>query len=184
MMSTSHQLVAAGGWSVALAALHSRGALSANEAIFSAPIVLAMSLGPDIDIRLGSLVQDLLGGHRGWTHTLLALGVVTVFSYALFGAVTTATPGLSLGSPLLYTAAASWGWLSHMLADTCTRGGVPWLKPFTGKRYSWNLCLTGSWREWIIVALWLAACGLATVRLISVGSSIDKIRQNVHKIDA
>lgn len=105
-----------------------------------AGVVLVASLLPDIDsdesaIRqatgtarhtgcLGwivSLAVRVFGGHRALTHTLLAWGLLSWIVLVYFH-------GNMLG------VAFSVGYLSHLLADSLTVAGVPWLWPLWGGR--------------------------------------------------
>ena len=53
------------------------------------------------------------------------------------------------------------GYLSHILADACTIGGVPLLGPFSRERFSWVPLRTGSPAEWVLTAvLWCIALPL------------------------
>ena len=87
-------------------------------------------------------VRTVAGGHRGRTHTLLAL--------ALLGA-----GAWYLGLPpwaLAFLAA----YASHLLADSLTRSGIPLFWPLAGRRFHllpFGIKLsTGSWVEYVIVA--------------------------------
>lgn len=82
------------------------------------------ALLPDIDhpqsyitsfIPFGFLVAKVIGGHRGITHSLVALAI---------GALA-ARPLVSDEYLLIFVAA----YLSHLMADMCTADGVPLLLP-------------------------------------------------------
>src|SRR5829696_7196576 len=48
-----------------------------------------------------------------------------------------------------------WGYLFHILADSCTKGGTPLLAPFLRKRFSLLPLRTGSWPEHVLaLGLW------------------------------
>lgn len=106
------------------------------------------SLLPDIDhpgSKIGralypiAWVVNKLFGHRGATHSLLALFLTSV----LF-----VLPAFLLESvlALLYTQFAigvSVGFLSHLILDMSTKSGVPLLHPFSGKSFRIARLTTG-----------------------------------------
>lgn len=109
---------------------------------------------PDLDhpksalgrrLRLISLPLSAVVGHRGITHSLLAVS-------ALLGLLIYATSAPFLGrwdgliSPLII------GYLSHILGDSMTPSGVPLLWPHK-RRFSFNLFKTWSWQETAFVGL-------------------------------
>lgn len=87
-------------------------------------VVLAVVLfvvgcvAPDADQRhsLAGRWVHLPLVHRGWTHTVWALGLVTL---------------VSLWEPTRYLWAMSAGMLTHCLLDSVSRAGVVWGYPFT-----------------------------------------------------
>lgn len=87
-------------------------------------------------------VRTVAGGHRGRTHTLLAL--VLLFG----GAWYIGLPPWALAFLVAYA--------SHLLADSLTRSGIPLLWPLAGRRFHllpFGIKLTtGSWVEYVIVA--------------------------------
>ncbi len=103
-----------------------RFALAAMGAVIGA-------LLPDLDaqssllqtVRVGGIAPFALParglsrafGHRGATHSLLALGVLALLALPLLGIEPLAWLGLLLG------------YLSHLLGDACTKSGVPLLFP-------------------------------------------------------
>jgi membrane-bound metal-dependent hydrolase YbcI (DUF457 family) len=70
--------------------------------------------------------------HRG------AIGLIAI------GAAMTAAGSALLLNPWLMALAAAGGYLSHIVADACTKGGVPafWPISIQGKRW-WNIRLLG-----------------------------------------
>ena len=96
-------------------------------------------------VRLISLPFSALFGHRGMTHSLVAVGMVA----GLLGLVTHS--GVLAGVSWI-VAPLSVGYLSHLLGDAFTPGGVPlfWPKP---KTYSLNWFKTGSFWETGMVGL-------------------------------
>jgi inner membrane protein len=87
--------------------------------------------------------------HRGITHSITALIIITAGVYALFG--------------LIVASAAAVGYASHLTADAMTRAGVPLLLPVTGRKFHllppgarWR---TGGKMEYLLAAA-LALAGL------------------------
>ncbi|KAF0224346.1 MAG: putative membrane-bound metal-dependent [Rhodospirillaceae bacterium] len=142
MMAGSHIAVGAALWAVT-------ARLSGLEAVDPQSLAAAAlgALLPDIDhphswagrkVRFISVPLSLLLGHRGLTHSALAV---------LAGAVLLAIMGTGwLAAPVVV------GYLSHLLADGLTPSGVPLLWPHK-RRFSLNLCRTGSVTEIAIVAV-------------------------------
>lgn len=109
---------------------------------------------PDLDhpesalgrrMLLVSVPISSLCGHRGVTHSLLAV-VVLLW---LLVAVTTLPAYQHLAwliTPLII------GYLSHILGDSLTPSGVPLLWPRKGN-YSFNLFKTRSWQETVCVGI-------------------------------
>ncbi len=85
-------------------------------------------------------------GHRGVTHSLLAVAAMLLF-LAEKGAG-------SIAAPLAV------GYLSHLAADGLTPSGVPLLWPIK-YRFSLGICRTGSVMEMIVVGIILLAVGWA-----------------------
>ena len=85
-------------------------------------IGLLGSTAPDIDYRIGL-------EHRTITHSILVLAISTLFIYLIH-------PG----------AAAVWGltYLSHLVLDSLTISGVPFMYPFNKKKFGLKLVKTGS----------------------------------------
>ncbi len=150
MMAGSHMVVGAALWAVTARA---GGLEPAEPAALS--IALAGSLLPDIDhpqswagrkMRVVSVPLSMLVGHRGVTHSLLAV----VAALAVLAGLGDAGPWAPLAV----------GYLSHLLADALTPSGVPLLWPHR-RRFSLNLCRTGSVVEIGLVAAIAAAGGWA-----------------------
>lgn len=109
---------------------------------------------PVISVPLSALV-----GHRGMTHSLLA---VTVLLIALV-AVTTASalpfnsgtlsvlPGGAFNNFSQLVPALIIGYLSHILGDSMTPSGVPLFWP-RKRTYSFRLFKTWSWQETVFTA--------------------------------
>lgn len=127
---------------------------------------LVGALLPDIDHpkswlgrRLSFIALPLAAifGHRGITHSLLALvGVVwAMYQVLLHGALEQHWRMAALG--------VGAGYLSHLLGDFATHGGVPWLWPLK-RRFSLPLTFrTGTWFERLLFFV----LGLGTVYLLT-----------------
>lgn len=150
MMAGSHMVVGAALWAVT--------AKLAGHPPAEPQALAAATLGallPDIDhpqswagrkLRVVSVPLALVFGHRGITHSLLAVaGAIALL--AVMG-----TGGMA--------APVAIGYLSHLLADALTPSGVPLLWP-SRRRFTLNLCDTGSVVELGLVALVAAAGGWA-----------------------
>jgi len=87
--------------------------------------------------------------HRTFSHSIVSLIMVTGAAYELH-------PGLTI--PVML------GYLSHLLADSLTIQGIPWLWP-SPKRYRIGRIQTGSLSDHLIglVALFLALAGWASL---------------------
>lgn len=119
---------------------------------------------PDIDHPNSTIRQrtGVLGwlaggwfGHRGFTHTLVALAIVS------------AACGLWLPGALALAIGA--GYASHLLLDALTRSGIPLLWPVTSRAVKLLprplQVRTGSWREAVfLVAMWAALAGVMLAR--------------------
>jgi inner membrane protein len=150
MMAGSHMVVGAALWAVA--------ANLAGHSVVEPPALAAAAFGallPDIDhpqswagrkMRVVSVPLAMIVGHRGITHSLLAVAAALVI-LALMGTGWMAAPVVV-------------GYLSHLLADGLTPSGVPLLWP-SRRRFTLNLCRTGSVVEIGLVALIALAGGWA-----------------------
>lgn len=104
--------------------------------------ILANQLGgiaPDIDQptapfwrnlpiggAIGRVIDKLLGGHRFITHSILGLGLFGFLLNLLLTAMQPIMPDVDIG---VVWAAFMIGMLSHLVMDTFTKEGVPWLLP-------------------------------------------------------
>ena len=141
MMAVSHMVMGAALWAVSAKL---GGANPAEPQALGAAVLGALL--PDIDhpqswagrkLRVVSVPLSLLVGHRGVTHSALAvIGCLAVL----------ATMGMGwMAAPVVI------GYLSHLLADSLTPSGVPLLWP-SRRRFTLNLCETGSLVEMLLVA--------------------------------
>jgi membrane-bound metal-dependent hydrolase YbcI (DUF457 family) len=146
--------------------------LANTHSVLALPIALALvtlgALLPDLDHPDGRLANErvfgipvlkpfawLLGkifGHRGATHSLLALAGLIALGEVSLLPWAWAHLGLIIG----------WGYAFHLLADMLTKRGVPLLwplgwdfgfPPFRALRFT-----TGTWPEALIVAFLTLAC--------------------------
>lgn len=99
------------------------------------------SVVPDVDLpdsKLGHIIKPVskfinkVFGHRTFTHSGLWLipfvGLAWYFYNTEYFAV---FAGMFIGL------------LSHLISDTLTKGGVPWLWPFKKKRYTFSVIKSG-----------------------------------------
>ena len=126
------------------------------------------ALLPDIDhpkswlgrrLPFLSLPLSAIFGHRGITHSLLAVvGMVWGLHHAL--------THWDLSHHWRWAGVGvAVGYLSHLLGDFATHGGVPWLWPYT-QRFSLPLTFrTGSWFErMLFFAFWAGTLYLLILR--------------------
>lgn len=95
---------------------------------------------PDIDHptsrvgkRLSSIskIINTLFGHRGFTHSILA---VLLFAYSLF-ILTSIIPEVLIGFYLPFALGLIVGYASHLLLDMMTVSGIPLLYPFSKQSF-------------------------------------------------
>ncbi len=119
---------------------------------------LVGSVFPDIDHPRSSIAQQSLlfegvsravsslGGHRGVVHSLFACSFFTAALYVF----------LNHGG---FGGAIAWGfgfgYLTHLLGDSMTKGGIAWLRPFRDRKVRGPL-RTGSTAEELLLVLLLA----------------------------
>lgn len=143
--------------------------------------VLANQLGgiaPDIDQPtaplwrnlpvgryLGRVFGVLLGGHRFLSHSLLGLGLFAVLARLFLEFIQPLMPRVDIGFVWM---AFVIGMVSHLIMDTLTKEGVPWLLPLPVKFgfppvRAWRIT-TGKAAEMyivlpvlVVVTIWLAA---------------------------
>lgn len=141
MMAASHVVVGASAWAVAAGLSDLPGA--DPQALTAAALG---ALLPDIDhpqswagrrLRIVSVPLSALVGHRGITHSLVAV-IAALAALAVLGSTYAAAP-------------VAVGYLSHLAADALTPSGVPLLWP-SRRRFTVNLCSTGSLTEVALVA--------------------------------
>lgn len=150
MMAGSHVVVGVALWAVTA---NVAGAPIADPQALAAAAFGALL--PDIDhpqswagrkMRVVSVPLSLLVGHRGITHSALAVLAASALLMTMgFGWV---------------AAPVAVGYLSHLLADGLTPSGVPLLWP-SKRRFTLNLCRTGGIVEIVLVAAIAVAGGWA-----------------------
>lgn len=134
---------------------------SVEGVIFISGTVIG-SLFPDIDHRgsyigrkakVTSAITHFLFGHRGVTHSPIAMGIFTFLLYFLSKAF--------IVSPLvkLWFVGFFLGILSHIFLDMLTKGGVPLLFPFSKNRISLTNMKTGSVWENVVMIIMVIVCG-------------------------
>ena len=152
MMAGSHVALGGAAW---LACAPHLGLPALSPVLLG--LAITGALLPDIDhprswvgrrVRPLSDVLGALFGHRGVTHSLLAL--VGCAALLLHGAV-----------PRAVAAPLAVGYLSHLVADLLTPGGLRLLWPLRNN-FALPLVRTGSPFEPLVVALVLAWVGSAT----------------------
>ena len=147
MMAISHVVTSLAAWSVA--AQYTSLEPTAGGML----AVIAGALLPDIDhpkswlgrrLWFISAPLSLMIGHRGLTHSLLAVivlgGALTVYG--------------SLGSYLV--ASVCIGYLTHMAGDFVTKGGIPVFWPLK-RRFALPIMVTGSVIEFLSVTALMIA---------------------------
>ncbi len=75
---------------------------------------------------LGKIVDKTMGGHRFLTHSILGLALFGVAAHYLLVFLQPIMPHINIG---LVWWAFMIGMLSHLVMDTFTKEGVPWLLP-------------------------------------------------------
>lgn len=158
-----------GAWIGALAGVLG-GSYLATQPGFAASKDMLPALGLAAGILLGhwllrglrfralkefATVANEVAGHRKFFHSIVAT--------ILFGAL--ALLWLSQAGLPFVALAFAWGYCSHLVADSMTRSGVPWLWPKLTP-YGIPRALrftTGTPAEYLAVALWVAAAIVAVV---------------------
>ena len=74
----------------------------------------------------GRVIDKMLGGHRFLTHSLLGLVIFGLLAEALLKFLEPIMPSVDIG---LVWWAFMIGMISHLVLDTFTKEGVPWLLP-------------------------------------------------------
>lgn len=131
------------------------------------------SLFPDIDnaqSKLGrkikpiSIIINKLFGHRGFIHSPCNLLLILITSI-VFMAVFENFKQL----PILI--GFSIGFITHIILDAITKGGIPFLYPFSKKRYNFTVIKTGGIGEALFLGVFLLACGAISVVAVLLGNA-------------
>lgn len=165
MKARTHDLAAATSLLGVMVAVPNLPTITMGTAILA---VLANQIGgilPDIDQPtapfwrnlpiggvIGKIFDKLLGGHRFLTHSLLGLALVAFLSHWLLVFLQPIMPSVSI---FIVWLSLMIGMVSHLVMDSFTKEGVPWLLPIPVK-FGFppvkNLRITtGKWVETLIV---------------------------------
>ncbi len=125
----------------------------------AANLLVAFGFGAVLGASIPPLMRWFAGGHRRFTHSLTAVGVLGVLAVPLFLLWYCGDTRRAWWTWLwLMPAAMGWGIVAHLPGDLVTPAGVPLLYPF--RRTAFHL-LPRFWRrrgEWWAVRLaWLLA---------------------------
>ena len=173
MNHQAHKVAGVCAGTITATLLYHNDIQSGNGLIAIVPIIAGGYLGallPDIDhpgSKIGralypvAWVVNKLFGHRGATHSLLALFLTSVLFIL---------PSLKLTgfAGFMYTQFAigvAVGFLSHLILDMSTKSGVPLLHPFTRKSFRIAKLTTGKHDMFVSV---LAVALTATTVLLMV----------------
>lgn len=150
--------------------------------------ITALSLGtlmPDIDEPQSfigrrtaagvSHLMNIIFGHRGMTHTICATTLV------FFIGILISKWGLL---PYYSTTAFTLGYFLHILADSFSKSGVPWLLPFSKKKYKSGFGVmyytTGSIVEHLIFICMVGLLGVMVYMLkIEMNLDLHQVIRNV-----
>jgi len=128
-----------------------------TEKIIFASVCIISSIFPDIDIqssmigkkvKLISATINKMFGHRGFIHSPL------FFSF-LYLILFTSQKSLMFKMPWAAIMGAGLGFFGHLVLDTATKGGVPWLYPFSKKKYHITNVKTGCDLEPVLAMFFL-----------------------------
>lgn len=146
------------------------GAITLSTFIVSVFANLIGGIAPDIDQPtaplwrnlpvgkfFGKIFDKMLGGHRFISHSILGLALFGFLFHYLLAFLHPIMPTVNMG---FVWWAFMIGMLSHLVMDTLTKEGVPWLLPIPVKFglppfKDWRIT-TGSWVEtWVVFPLLL-----------------------------
>lgn len=123
---------------------------------------------------IGRMIDKMLGGHRFITHSILGLGLFGVGTYYLLKFLQPIMPHVNVS---IVWWAYIIGMVSHLIMDTFTKEGVPWLLPIpikfgippikslritTGKRFETLIIFPGL----ILFDVWFCATHYNTLLTI------------------
>lgn len=143
MKARTHDLAAATGLSIVVVAMSPLPPLSLSTVLLA---IVANQLGgiaPDIDQPtapfwrnlpiggvIGRIIDKMLGGHRFLTHSLIGAAIMTFLFHWLLVFLHPIMPGVAID--YIWWAFVI-GIASHLVMDTFTKEGVPWLLPIPVK---------------------------------------------------
>jgi inner membrane protein len=79
---------------------------------------------------IGRVITKMMGGHRFLTHSLIGAGLLCFLAYSLLHFLSPIMPNISID--IVWWAFVV-GVASHLIMDTFTKEGVPWLLPIPVK---------------------------------------------------
>jgi len=124
----------------------------------------------------GKLFDLLSGGHRFLSHSLIGVVLFGLLAHLLLGALQPLMPHVDTQIVLL---AFMIGVLSHLVMDTFTKEGVPWLLPIPVKfgipPIKKFRVTTGHWAEHLLVIPLLLLCDVALI-----ASRYDQLLAYIH----
>lgn len=136
------------------------------------PATMIGSLFPDIDsstsklgskMKITSKIIGLFFGHRGFLHSpLFIVGFMLLLNYIF-------TQNGIVQYNYLWQC-FSFGMMSHLVCDMCTKGGIPLLYPFNRGKFSFTWMKSGSKREFIPLTIVCILTVLSAILLISGGT--------------
>ena len=164
MIARTHDLAAITALSVVFLSMPVQ-AITLSTAILAVLANLIGGITPDIDQPtapfwrnlpvgkyFGKFIDKMLGGHRFLTHSILGLAIIGYLFYLLLGFF---HPLMSSVDIDIVWWAFMIGILSHLVMDTFSKEGVPWLLPIPVKFgfppiKAWRIT-TDSWVEnWVV----------------------------------
>jgi len=150
--------------------------------------VAALAVGtllPDIDEpsswigRRTRGISDMMNrafGHRGMTHSLVAVGVVALLMIALM---------IFFDFTLVVSAAFVFGYFLHLLGDSFSKWGIAWLQPFKKKKYQSGFGIiyytTGSIVEKLLFVI-LVALLLYIISRLDLGMSFADVQRRTEEL--
>jgi len=179
MTARTHDIAAFGALSVVFLLMPTQ-TITLSSVIISIFANLIGGIIPDIDQPtapfwrnlpigkyLGKTFDKLLGGHRFLSHSILGLAIFSYLFHLLLVFVHPIMASVNIG---FVWWAFFIGMLSHLVMDTLTKEGVPWLLPIPYKfgfppLKKWRIT-TGKWVEtWVVFPiLFIFVIGLYLVK--------------------
>lgn len=139
MISRTHDLAAITALGIVMVSMPSLQPLNLATMFVAILANLIGGIAPDIDQPtapfwrnlpiggvVGRIIDKLLGGHRFLTHSLLGLGLFGWLSWLLLEFLHPIMPAID---NWIVWAAFMIGMVSHLVMDSFTKEGVPWLLP-------------------------------------------------------